>query len=55
MKNNCKQKKRKEKDKNQVGRPIKNVIEPIPATPENVAKSLFGIRPDGKKVKVMKP
>ena len=29
-------------------------VEHIPDTPENVAKALFGIRPDGKKVKDMK-
>lgn len=50
-----KQEKKKVKDKKQVGRPLKNVVEPIPDTPENVARALFGIRPDGKKVKVMKP
>ena len=50
-----KQEKGKGKDEKQVGRPLKNVVKPIPDTPENVAKALFGIRPDGKKVKVMKP
>ena len=49
MKNNCK----KKEEKKQVGRQIKNVIEPISDTAENDAKSLFGIRPDGKKVKTM--
>ena len=34
--------------------PPKKRIEHIPDTPENVAKALFGIRPDGKKVKTMK-
>ncbi len=37
-----------------VGRHEKRVVESIPATPENVAKALFGIRPDGKKVKNVK-
>ena len=41
--------------KRKVGRPEKRVVKSIPDTPENVAKALFGIRPDGKKVKVMKP
>ncbi len=41
---------KKKKTKRSVGRPVKNVIERIPDTPENVAKALFGIRPDGKKV-----
>ena len=48
-------KKGKKKDEKQVGRPLKNVVEQIPDTPENVAKALFGIRPDGKKVKNIKP
>ena len=48
-------KSKKKKPDKPVGRPIKNVIEPIPDTPENVAKALFGIRSDGKKVKNMKP
>ena len=46
---------KKEKVKKEVGRPVKDVIERIPDTPEKVAKALFGIRPDGKKVKNMKP
>lgn len=46
---------KKKKVKKEVGRPVKNVIEPIPDTPENVARALFGIRPGGKKVKNMKP
>ena len=46
---------KKKKGKKGVGRPVKNVVEPIPDTPENVAKALFGIRPDGKMVKNMKP
>ena len=50
-----KQKKEKKEGKKRVGRPLKNVVKPIPDTPENVAKALFGIRPDGKKVRVMKP
>ncbi len=46
----------KKNDKNRkVGRPEKRTVESIPDTPENVAKSLFGIAPDGKKVKEMKP
>ncbi len=48
-------KSKKKKPDKPAGRPIKNVIESIPDTPENVAKALFGIRPDGKKVKNMKP
>lgn len=48
-------KQEKKEDKKQVGRPVKNIVEQIPDTPENVAKALFGIRPDGKKVKNMKP
>ena len=44
-----KQEKKKIKEKKFIGRPTKNVIESIPDTPENVAKALFGIRPDGKK------
>ncbi len=46
---------KKNKENKKVGRPEKRVVEPIPDTPENVAKALFGIRPDGKKVKNMKP
>lgn len=42
--------KNKECDKKS-GRPEKRVVEPIPDTPENVAKALFGIAPNGKKVK----
>ena len=38
-----------------VGMPTKQIVAKIPDTPENVAKALFGIRPDGKKVKTMKP
>ena len=45
----------KQESKRKVGRPEKRIIESIPDTPENVAKALFGITPDGKKVKVMKP
>lgn len=41
---------KKKKVKRQVGRPTKNIIEPMPDTPENVAKALFGIRSDGKKI-----
>ena len=52
MKKRCKE---KEGHKKQVGRPVKRIIKSISDTPENVAKALFGIRPDGKKVKVMKP
>lgn len=50
----------KKSDKNnqestkKVGRPEKRVVESIPDTPENVAKALFGIAPNGKKVKKMK-
>ena len=46
---------KKKKIKRSVERPVKNVVERIPDTPENVAKALFGIRPDGEKVKDMKP
>lgn len=46
--------KKKQDVKKKVGRPTKRVVEPIPDTPENVAKALFGIRLDGKKVKNMK-
>lgn len=45
----------KQESKRKVGRPEKRIVESIPDTPENVAKALFGIRPDGKKVKDMKP
>ena len=51
-------KKRKQANKNPkklVGKPTKHIVAKIPDTPENVAKALFGIRPDGKKVKDMKP
>ncbi|MDE0044199.1 MAG: hypothetical protein OXT74_19335 [Candidatus Poribacteria bacterium] len=47
--------KKDKSEKRKAGRPEKRVVEPIPDTPENVAKALFGIRPDGKKVKNMKP
>ena len=47
--------KNKQESKRKVGRPEKRIVESIPDTPENVAKALFGITPDGKKVKVMKP
>ena len=50
-----KSEKEKQESKKSVGRPPKRLIEQIPDTPENVAKALFGIRPDGKKVKNMKP
>ena len=50
-----KRKQKKQESKRKVGRPEKRIIESIPDTPENVAKALFGITPDGKKVKVMKP
>ena len=43
--------KQRKSEKKKVGRPEKRVIEPIPDTPENVAKALFGIRSGGKKVK----
>ena len=46
---------KKQESKRKVGRPEKRTVQPIPDTPENVAKALFGIRPDGKKVKNMKP
>ena len=46
---------KKDKSKRKAGRPEKRIIESIPDTPENAAKALFGIRPDGKKVKTMKP
>ena len=42
---------KKKKVKKEVGRPIKNVIESIPDTPENVAKALFGLKSDNPKVK----
>ena len=48
-----KRKKRKS-EKRQVGRPETRIVESIPDTPENVAKALFGIKRDGKKVKVKK-
>ena len=47
--------KKKQESKRKVGDPEKRIIESIPDTPENVAKALFGIRPDGRKVKDMKP
>lgn len=50
MKNEKNSEKNKECDKKS-GRPEKRVVEPIPDTPENVAKALFGIAPNGKKVK----
>ena len=45
---------KKKPTKRPAERPTTKYIEPIPDTPENVAKALFGIRPDGKKVKTMK-
>ena len=47
--------KKRKSEKKKVGRPEKRVVESIPDAPENVAKALFGIRPDGRKVKTMKP
>ena len=35
-------------------KPKKDIVLKIKDTPENVAKALFSIRPDGKKVKTMK-
>lgn len=40
---------KKKSTKRPVERPTEKHIEPIPDTPKNVAKALFGIRPDGKK------
>ena len=40
---------KKKSTKRQVGRPAKNYVEPIPDTPENVAKALFGIKSNHKK------
>lgn len=34
-------KKQKQQDKKPRGRPVKNVIEPIDATPEEIAKAIF--------------
>ena len=46
--------KKRKSENRKVGRPEKRVVEPIADTPENVAKALFGIKRDGKKVKDMK-
>ena len=46
--------KKRKSEKREVGRPDKRVVESIPDTPENVAKALFGIKRDGKKVKARK-
>jgi hypothetical protein len=50
-----KRKQKEQESKRKVGRPEKRIVESIPDTPENVAKSLFGITPDGKKVKETNP
>lgn len=50
-----KRKQTNNKPKKIAGQPTKPIIAKIPDTPENVATALFGIRPDGKKVKDMKP
>ena len=39
---------KKKADKRTQMRPTKRHIEPIPDTPENVAKALFGIKSDNK-------
>ena len=44
----------KKKGKKKTGRPIKNVIERIPDTPENVARALFGIKSDNPKIKELR-
>ena len=44
--------KEKSERKRKVGRPEKRVIEPIPDAPENIARALFGIAPNGKKIKI---
>ena len=41
--------KKKKSNKRPAGRPAKNYVEPIPDTPENVAKALFGIKSNRKK------
>lgn len=45
---------KKSESKRKVGRPEQRIVESIPDTPENAAKALFGIAPDGKKVKETK-
>lgn len=49
-----KKKGRKKEHKKPVGRPLKNVVEPIPDTPENVARALFGIKSDNPKIKELR-
>ena len=49
-----KQKKEKKEGKKQVGRPLKNVVKPIPDTPENVARALFGIKSDNTKIEELR-
>ena len=43
--------KKKQESKKKVGRPTKRIAAPIPDTPENVAKALFGIPSDNPKIK----
>lgn len=45
---------KKKKVKREVGRPTKNVIEPIPDTPRNVARSLFGLKSNNPRFKSKK-
>ncbi|MDE0298547.1 MAG: hypothetical protein OXN17_07950 [Candidatus Poribacteria bacterium] len=42
---------KKQESKKKVGRPTKRVVEPIPDTPENVAKALSGMPSDNPKIK----
>ena len=46
--------KEKSDRKRKAGRPEKRVIQPIPDTPENVARALFGIKSDNPEIESIK-
>lgn len=47
-------KKRKSEKKRKVGRPEERVATPIPDTPENIARALFGIKSDNPEIESLK-